>query len=110
MPISLEAYTAQVREQIAQKTIVRAADLIRAFSPLVLSAEMFLRLGTAMVSGTSMFLYGPSGTGKTSIAACIAAAYEDTIWIPYAIEVDVRSLPFSTLAFTANRARHIGRR
>jgi predicted ATPase with chaperone activity len=67
---------------------VRAADLVRAFGSLVLSADMLLRLGTAVVSGTSMFLYGPAGTGKTSIANCIADAYQDTIWIPYAIEVD----------------------
>lgn len=89
-PVSLTDYTTQVREQSAQKTIIRAADLVRAFGPLVLSADMFLRLGTAVVSGTSMFLYGPSGTGKTSIANCIADAYQDTIWIPHAIEVDAQ--------------------
>jgi MoxR-like ATPase len=87
-PVSLAGYTAQVREQSAQKTVARAADLVRAFGPLVLSAEMFLRLGTALVSGTSLFLYGPSGTGKTSIANSIAAIYEDAVWIPHAIEVD----------------------
>jgi MoxR-like ATPase len=87
-PVSLADYAAQVREQSARKAIVRAEDLVRAFGPLVLSADMFLRLGTSMVSGTSLFLYGPSGTGKTSIANCIADAYQDTVWIPYAIEVD----------------------
>jgi AAA ATPase domain len=89
-PVSLADYVGQVRNQSAQKTIVRAADLLRAFGPLVLSADMFLRLGTSLVSGTSMFLYGPSGTGKTSIANCIADVYQDTVWIPYAIEVDAQ--------------------
>jgi predicted ATPase with chaperone activity len=35
-----------------------------------------------------VFLHGPSGTGKTSIANSIAAIYTDSVWIPYAIEVD----------------------
>ena len=87
-PVSLADYNAQVREQSATKTIIKAADLVRAFSSLVLSADTFLRLGTAMVSGTSLFLYGPSGTGKTSIANCMASVYQDVVCIPHAIEVD----------------------
>ena len=51
-------------------------------------AGFLARLGTAVVSGTSIFLYGPSGTGKTSIASCIPAIYNDSVWIPYAVEVD----------------------
>jgi predicted ATPase with chaperone activity len=47
-----------------------------------------LHIGTAVVSGTSMFLYGPPGTGKTSIATRISAIYSDYVWIPYAVEVD----------------------
>jgi ATPase family associated with various cellular activities (AAA) len=87
-PISLEQYGARVREQSKAKTVVRAADLVQAFASLVLSADLFIRLGTAMVSSRSMFLYGPPGTGKTSIANCIAGVYADAVWIPHAIEVD----------------------
>jgi hypothetical protein len=89
-PISLADYTIRVREQSTQKITVRATDLLRAFGSLVLSGDMFLRLGTSIVSGTSLFLYGPSGTGKTSIANCIASVFEDTVWIPHAIEVDAQ--------------------
>ena len=35
-----------------------------------------------------MFLHGPSGTGKTSIAATIPSVYEDSVWIPHAVVVD----------------------
>src|SRR5262249_39751913 len=38
---------------------------------------------------TSIFLYGPSGTGKSSIALAIPQALSrDRVWVPYAIEVD----------------------
>jgi energy-coupling factor transporter ATP-binding protein EcfA2 len=87
-PVSLADYTARVREQRASKAIVRAAGLVRTFGNLVLRPEMFLRLGASLVSGTSLFLYGPTGTGKTTIANCIASVYSDTVWVPGAIEVD----------------------
>ncbi|MGA7919503.1 MAG: hypothetical protein WCA38_07500 [Candidatus Acidiferrales bacterium] len=87
-PVSLADYTTRVREQRANKAIVRAAGLVQTFSNLVLSPEMFLRLGASLVSSTSLFLYGPTGTGKTTIANCIASVYVDTVWVPHAIEVD----------------------
>jgi predicted ATPase with chaperone activity len=41
-----------------------------------------------MVSGRSIFLYGPSGTGKTAIAETLPQIYDDEVWIPYAVDVD----------------------
>ena len=61
---------------------------MRAVYPLVLDQDILLRLGTAIVSGASIFLYGPAGTGKTSLAARIPDIYNDSVWIPYAVEVD----------------------
>jgi len=46
------------------------------------------RIGAAVVSGTSLFLHGPSGTGKTSLTECIPAIFDDAVWIPHAVEVD----------------------
>jgi MoxR-like ATPase len=87
-PVSLADYRMRVSMQSVQQIPVKPADVSRAFYQLVLNQEMLSRLGTALTSGTSMFLYGPSGTGKTSIANTIPAVYEDAVWIPHAIEVD----------------------
>jgi DNA polymerase III delta prime subunit len=54
----------------------------------VLDDDLVTRLGTAVVSGTSVFLYGPPGTGKTTLACNIPTIYEDFVLIPHAIEVD----------------------
>jgi len=52
-------------------------------------AETLRQLGTALNSGSSLFLYGPSGTGKTTFAEMLSrAASNDAVWIPHAIEVD----------------------
>ncbi len=87
-PVSLMDYGTRVRMQSVQQTQVQRPDLIRAFHPLVLNEDVIYRLGTAVVSGTSIFLYGPAGTGKTSIANSLPAIYNDLVWIPYAVEVD----------------------
>jgi predicted ATPase with chaperone activity len=87
-PVSLADYRMRVSMQSVQQIPVKPADVSRAFYQLVLNQEMLSRLGTALTSGTSMFLYGPSGTGKTSIANTIPAVYDDHVWIPHAIEVD----------------------
>ena len=87
-PVSLADYRLRVRAQSVQQTAIHPADLARAFHQLVLDPDVVSRLGAAVVSGTSVFLHGPSGTGKTSIANSIAAIYTDSVWIPYAIEVD----------------------
>src|SRR5215472_4483604 len=87
-PVTLEDYTERVRAQSIQGTQVRLADLERAFQKLVLSQELLSRLGTAISSGTSLFLYGPPGTGKTTIACNIPKIYNDFVSIPHAIEVD----------------------
>jgi predicted ATPase with chaperone activity len=87
-PVSLEDYTERVREQSVQRSTVGPRDLRRAFRELVLDDDLVTRLGTAVISGTSLFLYGPSGTGKTTLARKIPSIYGDLVLIPYAIEVD----------------------
>ncbi|MFZ3333515.1 MAG: hypothetical protein WA197_22945, partial [Candidatus Acidiferrales bacterium] len=74
-PVSLMDYGTRVRMQSVQQTQVQRSDLIRAFHPLVLHEDLIYRLGTAVVSGASIFLYGPAGTGKTSIANSLPAIY-----------------------------------
>src|SRR5260370_10567236 len=44
--------------------------------------------GPAVISQKSLFLYGPSGNGKTSLAERLLRMYRDTILIPHAVEVD----------------------
>jgi predicted ATPase with chaperone activity len=87
-PVSLKDYTEQVRRQSVQGTKVQPEDLKRAFDNLVLTDDLVTLLGTAVVSGTSIFLYGPPGTGKTTLACSIPSIYEDFVLIPHAIEVD----------------------
>jgi len=87
-PVSLSDYVSRVQMQSVTQTRVSPADLNRALHQLVLKPEVIARLGSAVASGASIFLYGPTGTGKTTIASCIPSIYNDSVWIPHAIEVD----------------------
>ena len=45
------------------------------------------RLGPAISSGAPIFIYGPAGNGKTTIAEAIGNALPETVYLPYAILV-----------------------
>jgi len=87
-PVSLSDYVSRVVSQTVLKVSVRPAQVKRALEHLVLDDRTLAQLGTAVVSGTSIFLYGPTGAGKTAIAEVLPAVYEDQIWVPYAVEID----------------------
>ena len=59
-----------------------------AFSDLVVSDRLLDQLGPALISQNSIFIYGPTGNGKTSLAERMLRVYQDAILLPYAVEVD----------------------
>jgi predicted ATPase with chaperone activity len=86
-PVSLEQYSRVVRAQAAVVEVNR--DMLRdAFFDLVLSDALLDQLGSSLIAHQSLFLYGNTGSGKTSIAQRILRIYRDPVVIPYAVEVD----------------------
>jgi hypothetical protein len=86
-PVSLKQYARLVKAQAAKVKIDRKI-LRQAFSDLVLSDRLLDQLGPAIISQNSIFLYGPTGSGKTSVSERMLRVYQDAIVLPYAIEVD----------------------
>ena len=87
-PVSLDDYKIMVDSQSVKTAFVNQEAIQKAFSHLVVNPLVLKQLGPAINSGKSIFLYGPSGNGKTTIAETIANLFEDAIYIPYAVEVD----------------------
>jgi len=88
-PVSFKSYVEQVRRQSVQNVEVHAADVTRAFAHLVVDNETLRQFGTSLNSGSSIFLYGPAGVGKTTMAEVLSQVLaEDEVWIPHAVEVD----------------------
>jgi hypothetical protein len=88
-PVSLGEYAAAVKAQAAEVDISRKS-LRNALSDLVVTDQILDKLGPAVISQTSIFLYGPTGNGKTSLAERLLRVYQDSILMPYAVEVDTQ--------------------
>ncbi|HEX3662931.1 MAG TPA: hypothetical protein VHU89_15960 [Acidobacteriaceae bacterium] len=89
VPVSLASYVAQVRAQSVRKLVIRKPDVERAFDHMVIDVRILGQIGTALNSGSTIFVHGPAGVGKTAIAETMSRVLaEDDVWVPYAIEVD----------------------
>ncbi|MFL6416887.1 MAG: AAA family ATPase [Bryobacteraceae bacterium] len=86
-PVSLSEYTQAVRVQAATVDVNRVG-LRAVLSDLVVSDALLDQLGPALVSQRSLFLYGPSGNGKSSYSDRLIRIYQDSIVVPYAVEID----------------------
>jgi DNA-binding MarR family transcriptional regulator len=87
-PVPLPAYAAAMRRQSHKGTRVTPRLMRQALGHLILNDRVFHKIGPAINSGTSIFLYGPPGNGKTSIAEAIGhRVFQGGIYIPYAVEV-----------------------
>jgi len=76
-----------VKAQSAHVRLNRES-LRQAFHDLVLPDGLLDQLGPALIGNQSLFLYGGTGNGKTSIAERLLRIYHDRVLIPYAVEVD----------------------
>ncbi len=86
-PVSLKDYHSATKSQSAQVRIDRKI-LRSAFSDLVVNDQLLDQLGPALISQNSIFVYGPTGNGKTSLAERMLRVYQDAVLMPYAVEVD----------------------
>jgi predicted ATPase with chaperone activity len=88
-PVDIDAYRNAILLQTANQQKTNPAEVKQALSHLILPESFHRRIGPAMNAATSLFLYGPPGNGKTTVAQAIAKllAGADPIWLPYAVSI-----------------------
>jgi predicted ATPase with chaperone activity len=88
-PVPWDVYVTAIKAQGGKRITVNPQIMSQSLSHLVLEKPVFSKIGPAVNSGRSIFLYGPPGNGKTTIAESIGAMIlKNDIYIPYAVEVD----------------------
>lgn len=87
-PVPLDEYVAMVERQSVGTMVVDGRVVRDAFGHLVVNQTMLDKIGPAANSARSLFLYGPPGNGKTTIAEGIANMMNGNILVPYAVEID----------------------
>lgn len=86
-PVPIEDYVEQTYRQAVTGINCSPEPLRAAFSHLVIKDELFNAIGPAIVSGRSVFIYGPPGNGKTSVARSIGEFMNNAggeVFVPYA--------------------------
>jgi hypothetical protein len=86
-PVTFDQYVEVVQSQTVREQVVSLGVFEKALEGVVLSRDTRDRLGTAIASQSSLFLYGAPGNGKSTIAEAIGNMLGGPILVPYAIEV-----------------------
>ncbi|MBN2495970.1 MAG: ATP-binding protein [Deltaproteobacteria bacterium] len=87
-PVPLDQYTSLVRLQMQDVPFIGKDMLLDHFKSLILPPDFFDRVGPAINSSRSLFLFGPPGNGKTTVAEMVADILGGEVFVPHAIEVD----------------------
>ncbi len=88
-PVPIAVYNDAIRRQAMGRPTVHQRNLRQLLSTMVLSDKIYNRIGPAINSGTSMFMYGPPGNGKTTVARAIGnLILSEDMFIPYALDVE----------------------
>jgi predicted ATPase with chaperone activity len=87
-PVTLDAYVQAMSKQSIKGFSVHQRAMRQALSHVVINERTFNQFGPAINSGGSLFLYGPPGDGKTTIAEAVGRmVLASDILVPYAAEV-----------------------
>lgn len=86
-PVPVAAYERAVRGQSIQQTPMRLKQLSDSLADLTFRPEFISQIAQAINDGRGMFLFGPPGNGKTTIAERLCDAFGQYIWIPRMIGV-----------------------
>ena len=87
-PVPLDSYTLSVVQQALPEGFASPDKLNAALQHLVLAPTTLKLLGPALNSRSSIFLYGHSGNGKSSISRATRDLLGGGMYVPYALAVE----------------------
>lgn len=87
-PVTLPQYVYAMKAQHRRPSVQREG-LLQAFEGLIIDESILSKIGPAMNSGKAIFMHGPPGNGKTTLATRAARfILGNEMWVPHAVDVD----------------------
>ena len=87
-PVPIQQYNNLINTQTQELPVVSRDDLMMGLSHLTVTPHLVEKLGPAVNSSRSLFLYGPPGNGKTSLAEAISNMFGGEVYVPHCLEID----------------------
>ncbi|GAB5490038.1 MAG: AAA family ATPase [Phototrophicaceae bacterium] len=88
-PVPLQDYINAINAQKRPDASIKEADMKKVLDNLIVDKAMLDKIGPAANSGSSIFLYGPPGNGKTTLSEAIGRVIlGEDMYIPYSMDVD----------------------
>ena len=87
-PVHIDRYHYWVRRQSVRRSQIGPTKVRDALSHLVLDPSIVETVGPAVNAGRSVFIYGDSGNGKSTISEAVVRMFGDSIYVPYAVYAD----------------------
>jgi len=86
-PVPIQLYNQIIELQTHNNRHVEPEKVIETLSDMILPEDFHRKIGPALNNASSLFIYGPSGNGKTTIAKKMAGLISEMepLWLPYAV-------------------------
>ena len=86
-PVPVQLYNEIIELQSVNNRGVRPEQVVESLKDMVLPEDFHRKIGPAVNTAASLFIYGPSGNGKTTISKKMAELISEMepIWLPYSV-------------------------
>lgn len=86
-PVPVQLYNEIIELQSVNNRGVQPEQVIESLKDMVLPEDFHRKIGPAVNTAASLFIYGPSGNGKTTISKKMAELISEMepIWLPYSV-------------------------